>query len=60
MNSKTKWFRLLKWFSPDHLYEEIEGDLLQKFEKDVKSFGDREAKKDWVGTSFDFSGQVLC
>ena len=25
-------FRLLRWFCPDHLYEEIEGDLLQKFE----------------------------
>ena len=28
-------FRFLRWFCPDHLYEEIEGDLFQKFEKDI-------------------------
>ena len=37
--------RLLSWFCPDHLDEEIEGDLLQKFEKDVNLFGERKAKK---------------
>ena len=25
----------LKWFCPYHLYEEIEGDLLQKFHRDL-------------------------
>jgi putative ABC transport system permease protein len=29
-------FRFLKWFCPDHLYEEIEGDLIQKFERDLR------------------------
>lgn len=38
-------FRFLKWFCPDHLYEEIEGDLIQKFEKDVKIFGEKRAKR---------------
>jgi putative ABC transport system permease protein len=38
-------FKLLRWFCPDHLYEEIEGDLIQKFEKDVKSFGERKARR---------------
>jgi hypothetical protein len=28
-------FRFLKWFCPDHLYEEIEGDLIQKFQRDL-------------------------
>lgn len=27
-------FRLLSWICPAHLYEEIEGDLLQRFERD--------------------------
>jgi hypothetical protein len=26
--------RILRWFCPEHLVEEIEGDLLQLFEKD--------------------------
>jgi putative ABC transport system permease protein len=41
-----RWsLRLLKWFSPDHLYEEIEGDLIQKFSRDAKEFGERRAKR---------------
>ena len=31
-------------FCPPHLLEEIEGDLIQKFEKDVKLLGERKAK----------------
>ena len=38
-------FRFLRWFCPDHLYEQIEGDLIEKFEKDVKSLGERKAKQ---------------
>ena len=34
-------FRFHRWFCPDYIYEEIEGDLLQKFKKDVKLFGER-------------------
>lgn len=37
--------RFLQWFCPDHLYEEIEGDLIQKFQRDVKEFGERSAKR---------------
>jgi putative ABC transport system permease protein len=37
--------RVLTWFCPPHLLEEIEGDLLQKFERDVKTFGRRKAKR---------------
>ena len=29
---------------PSHLYKEIEGDLIQKFNYDVKSFGEQRAK----------------
>jgi len=45
MNSITTWLRFLHWFCPEHLYEEIEGDLIEKFEKDEKSFGARMAKR---------------
>jgi putative ABC transport system permease protein len=31
--------RFLEWFCPDHLYEEIEGDLVQKFNKEVRLAG---------------------
>ncbi len=37
--------KLLRAFCPPHLLEEIEGDLLQKFESDVKLFGERKAKR---------------
>jgi putative ABC transport system permease protein len=37
--------RVLKWFCPPHLYEEIEGDLIQKFNRDVKTFGEGKAKR---------------
>lgn len=38
-------FRLLRAFCPSHLLEEIEGDLIQKFERDVKLVGERKAKR---------------
>src|SRR6478609_4641387 len=37
--------QFLSWFCPDHLYEEIEGDLIQKFNRDVKAFGATKAKR---------------
>ena len=36
---------ILRRFCPAHLLEEIEGDLLQKFEQDVKEFGARKARR---------------
>jgi putative ABC transport system permease protein len=35
-NNSLHSLKLLKWFCPDHLYEEIEGDLIQKFNRDLK------------------------
>lgn len=40
-----KVLRFLKWFCPPELLEEIEGDLLQKFRRDEKSFGLKKAKR---------------
>jgi len=37
--------RLLSWFCPESLYESIEGDLLEQFENDLKTTGDRKANR---------------
>lgn len=37
--------RILSWFCPDHLVEEIEGDLLQKYERDLKKFSTQRSKR---------------
>ncbi len=37
--------RLLRSFCPQQLCEEIEGDLLQKYERDVKLVGETKAKR---------------
>jgi putative ABC transport system permease protein len=41
----TVLFRILRWYCPGHLYEEIEGDLLQKFAKDASKLGERKAQR---------------
>src|ERR687884_153545 len=38
-------FRLLRTFCPAHLYEEIEGDLIQRFNKDLNP-SDRSKRSD--------------
>src|SRR5690242_18077846 len=38
-------YQLLRTFCPPHLLEEIEGDLVQRYERDVKTFGERRAKR---------------
>lgn len=49
MNKKSRAYRLifqiLKSFCPPQLFEEIEGDLIQRFEKDIKVSGKRKAKR---------------
>ncbi len=37
--------KFLSWFCPDHLYEEIVGDLVQKFNRDVKAIGEKRANR---------------
>ncbi len=46
--------RFLRWFCPFELLEEIEGDLVQKFEKDVKNFGERKARRRLIWNSIRF------
>jgi putative ABC transport system permease protein len=40
--------RFLKMICPAHLYEEIEGDLIQSYERDIKRTGEKKAKRRFV------------
>jgi putative ABC transport system permease protein len=44
-NSTKLIFRLLRRFCPPHLYEGIEGDLLEQLEEDVKTIGEKKARR---------------
>src|SRR5690349_1028730 len=52
IDTNKRWLRLalsmLRWFCPDHLAEEIEGDLLYRFQRDVKAFGEKAARRKLV------------
>ena len=37
--------RFLRFICPTYLYEEIEGDLIQKFNRDTKNVGEKKAKR---------------
>src|SRR5258708_6036689 len=42
----SQWaIRFLRAICPDHLFEEIEGDLIQKFHKDLKAMGPVRARR---------------
>lgn len=44
----------LRWFCPDHLMEEIEGDLVQRFQRDVGTFGAVKARRRFVWNAIRF------
>ena len=46
--------RLLRWFCPPHLLEEIEGDLLQRYERNVKLIGVNKAKRKLIWDAIKF------
>jgi putative ABC transport system permease protein len=46
--------KLLSWICPDHLFEEIEGDLIQKFQRDVSVFGEGKARRRLVWNAVRF------
>lgn len=50
MESRSfRWsLAVLNWFCPDHLYEEIEGDLIQRFQRDVRRYGEAAARRRMV------------
>lgn len=45
-NDIPRWpQRFLRWFCPPELLEEIEGDLIQRFERDAKKYHNEKAKR---------------
>ncbi len=57
----TNWpFRILRWFCPEQLAEEIEGDLEQRFERDKRSHGEKVARRRlwWSAVRF-FRAEIL-
>jgi len=46
--------RLLRWFCPPHLFEEIEGDLLQRYERDLKKFTTQKSKRRFLWSAIRF------
>lgn len=53
--------RFLNWICPEHLLEEIEGDLIQRFSRDLKAFGEPKAKRRlmWSALRFLRPGIIL-
>lgn len=49
-----RFLKILRLFCPDHLYEEIEGDLIQKFNRDVKNFGELRARRKLIWNAVRF------
>src|SRR5690348_3404747 len=46
--------RFLRWFCSEHLLEEIEGDLIQRYEKDLRLVGERPARRRFVWNAIRF------
>ena len=47
-------FRLLKWICPTHLFETIEGDLIEQYEDDVEEVGESRAKSRLAWNAINF------
>jgi putative ABC transport system permease protein len=57
-----KWiFRFLEWFCPPHLAEEIEGDLVERFARQVRTLGPAKARQKliWSAVCFFRPGILL-
>jgi len=40
--------RLLEWFCAPHLLEEVQGDLHERFEKNLRLFGEQTARREYI------------
>ena len=55
LHRPPRWIlTFLRWFCPPHLLEEIEGDLIQKFERDEKRYNTRKAKRSLLWNTLRF------
>jgi putative ABC transport system permease protein len=51
----NKWFiKLLRFGCPSQLYEEIEGDLIQRFHRDLRQYGEKTARRRMLWNSLRF------
>ena len=49
MSTPPRWAdRLLEWFCAPHLLEEVQGDLHERFQKNVRLFGEKSARWDYI------------
>jgi len=47
-------FKFLRWFCPPQLYEQIEGDLIEIYNYEVKTMGEKKAKLKFIVTAIRF------
>lgn len=50
-DSTPKALRILRWFCPPHLLEEIEGDLMQQYDRASQTFGKKRARRKLMWSS---------
>lgn len=54
-SNAPQWpLRFLRWFCPQELCEEIEGDLVQKYQRDRIRIGERQAKYKFIWNAIQF------
>ena len=53
-------FRLLEWFCPPHLYEEIEGDLIQRFNRDISQSSQQHVRQNLRKAKYRLLWSVIC
>jgi ABC-type antimicrobial peptide transport system permease subunit len=46
--------RLLEWFCAPHLLEEVQGDLYERFQKNMRVFGEKTARQEYIKSVFGF------
>jgi putative ABC transport system permease protein len=52
--------RFLEWFCPPRLYEGIEGDLQEQFQREVSTYGERKAgRRFWMGVLRFFRSEIV-
>ena len=56
----TSAFRFLEWYCPPKLYEGIEGDLREQFDREVPIYGERIARRRlWIGVLRFFRPEII-
>lgn len=56
--SQDNWLRFLEWFCPPQLYEGIEGDVLEVYEAEKKSWVRKKQRRGWCLTCLSSSDRA--